>query len=60
MKAFPHPNLSNNWQCPVCNTNKDCPVVLVGIPGTEDGGVMEAKQVHEECYKLIERMNESD
>jgi len=30
---------------------------LVGIPGTERGGIMEAKQVHSECYKLFAKMH---
>lgn len=56
MRQFPHPNM-NGFICPVCNTNSDFPVVLVGIPGTEDGGNMQARQVHYECYKLVLKMN---
>jgi len=60
MREFPHPNISNNWQCQICKSNKDAPVVLVGIPGTEDGNVMEAEQVHSECYVLVCKMHDLD
>ena len=35
-------------------------MVLVGIPGTEDGNVMEAEQVHSECYVLVCKMHDLD
>lgn len=57
-RVFPHPNTSHGWTCPVCHTNADRPVVLVGIPGTEHGNIMEAAQVHEECYNLLAAMHE--
>lgn len=53
MKTFPSFNQSNNAICPVCKTNEDCETVLVPIPGTEKGGIMEARQVHKKCYDLI-------
>jgi len=57
MREFEHPNMTN-FKCPICKTAKDAPVVLVGIPGTEDGNIMEAAQVHSECYKLSCKMND--
>ena len=48
----------NNNPCPICGTSKDEPVVLLGIPGTEEGNIMQAAQVHAECYKLYCKMNE--
>ena len=57
MREFEHPNM-DNFQCPICHTSKDAPVVLVGIPGTEDGNIMQAEQVHSECYKLYCKMRD--
>ena len=57
MRVFKHPNI-HNFGCPICKTAKDAPVVLVGVPGTEDGNVMEAKQVHSECYVLWCKMRD--
>jgi len=59
MRAFEHPNMTN-FKCPICLTTADRPVVLVGIPGTEDGNVIEAKQVHAECYRLFKKMKEAE
>jgi len=56
MREFKSPNL-NNFICPICKSSKDAPVVLVGIPGTENGNNMEAQQVHSKCYKLFCDMN---
>lgn len=58
MKEFEHPNLENFWTCPICKSRKDLPVVLVPIPGTEEGNIMQAKQIHSECYKLFCKMND--
>lgn len=55
MRAFEHPNM-HNFLCPVCKTKADKPVVLIGIPGTEDGNIMRAEQVHLECHELVLRM----
>jgi len=57
MREFKHPNMTN-FKCPICGSNKDKPVVLVGIPGTEEGGNMQAEQVHTECFKLHCSMND--
>jgi len=59
MREFKHPNMSN-FECPVCHTKADSPVVLVGIPGTEDGGNIEAVQVHSDCYRAIAKMQGID
>ena len=58
MRQFDHPNMEGGFECPVCGTGKDAPVVLIGIPGTEDGNVMEAEQVHAECYVLWAKMRD--
>ena len=57
MREFKHPNL-HGFKCPVCQTGKDAPVVLVSIPGTEDGNVMEVEQIHSECYVLWAKMRD--
>ena len=49
LKVFPKPNLSNDWKCPFCDTNKEAPIVLVPILDTGEGNNMEAKQVHFDC-----------
>lgn len=58
-RAFPKPNHSLGFVCPVCNTSADVPVVLVSIPSTYDDGICEAIQVHEECAALVAKMGES-
>lgn len=56
MREFLHPNMSFGFKCPVCKTSKDAPVVLVGLPGTEEDGNIEAQQVHTECFELVAKM----
>lgn len=53
MRVFEHPNMSAGWKCKICNTARDEPVVLVGIPGTEEDGIVECDQVHYDCYNTI-------
>lgn len=57
MRTFEHFNSSLGAVCPVCKTSKDVETVLVPIPGTEDDGIVEAKQVHKKCYDLVIEMN---
>jgi len=52
MKQFEHPNMGNDWKCPICNTNEDKPIVLMGVDGTEDGNIEEAEQIHLDCINL--------
>ena len=52
MKAFNHPNKSNNWICPICNTNEDKEIVLIGIQGTREGNIAQAEQFHLDCIEL--------
>ena len=56
-REFKHPNMIN-FECPLCNTNKDLPVVLVPIPGTEKDNICEAQQIHSECMKTFCKMND--
>lgn len=49
MRTFEHPNLSNNWKCPICDTSEDQEVVLIGINGTQNGGNIQAEQFHADC-----------
>jgi len=46
--------------CPVCHGRKNVETVLVPIPGTEDGSVMQARQVHKKCYDLLVEMGEDN
>lgn len=51
MRVFDHPNLSD-FKCPICGTNEDKRVVLIGIMGTQDGHNMQAEKFHLDCIKL--------
>ena len=53
MRVFDHFSNSNNDVCPVCNTNKDLPVILLPIPQTEEDGICQAFQLHKECYDKV-------
>jgi hypothetical protein len=57
MREFKHPNMVN-FECPICKSSKDLPVILVPIPGTENDGICKARQVHSECYELFCKMND--
>jgi len=48
-KIFEHGNWSHNEQCPICGTNNDRQVVLIGIAGTESDDVMPAIETHLDC-----------
>lgn len=52
MRVFDHPNLSD-FKCPICGTSEDKPVVLIGIVGTQKGGIQEAEQFHLDCVDRI-------
>jgi len=52
MRIFKEPNLSNNWKCPICRTNKKEEVILIGIIGTEEDSIMQAEQFHLNCIDL--------
>lgn len=51
-RKFNHPNMTN-FTCPVCKTAEDKPVILVAIPGTEDGNIVEAQQFHFDCAHVV-------
>jgi len=51
MRVFEHPNMIN-FNCPICGANDDDPVVLIGIYGTQEGGNIQAAQVHLKCLEL--------
>ena len=53
MRFFDKMNSSNGEVCPICGTAKDGKVLLVPIPGTEDGNISEAKQIHADCAHLV-------
>lgn len=53
MKVFKSANTSNNWKCPICQTNEDKAVVLIGIDGTQNGNTMRAEQFHLDCIELM-------
>ena len=57
MREFKHPNITGGFECPICKTGKDEPVVLVPIQDTQDGNICEAKQVHSDCYKVVMKMH---
>lgn len=57
INVWPGFNASHDALCPICRTNKNVETVLVPIPGTERDGIVEAKQVHLKCYKLMLEMS---
>ena len=52
MRVFDHPNTETGWKCPICGTDEDKQIVLIGIAGTEDGNIQEAEQFHLDCLEL--------
>ena len=59
MRVFDHPNMTGGFTCPICGTGEDKPVVLVGLAGTEEGDIMEARQYHLDCIELTEHEGEA-
>lgn len=57
MREFEHPNMTGGFECPICKSGNDAPVVLIGMPGTEEDNNMIARQVHTECYKIVCKMH---
>jgi len=53
MRIFEKPNLDNDWKCPICKTNKEKKVVLIGINGTQKDNLIEAEQFHLQCLQPI-------
>jgi len=53
MRTFKSMNKSSDAKCPICLTQNDGDVVLIGIVGTQDDGLIEAKQFHLDCIELI-------
>jgi len=56
-RTFAGFNGSNGDICPVCHTAADTVTILVPIKGTEDDGVVEARQIHHKCYSVVVNMN---
>jgi len=54
-KTFDH--FPKKSECPICNSNKDAPFVLVLIHDTEDGGNVEAAPVHVKCAEFFNEIN---
>lgn len=53
MRTFKQFNDSNGDVCPICKTAKQEPLVLIPIPGTEDGHLAEAQQYHVTCVQYL-------
>lgn len=52
MRVFKKPNKTSGWKCPICKTDKETEVVLIGIIGTRKGYIVEAEQFHLDCLDL--------
>ena len=52
MRIFDHPNLKDGWKCPICQTDEDKPITLIGIRGTEQENLIEAEQFHVDCLEF--------
>jgi hypothetical protein len=59
MRIFKNGNWSQGVKCPICNTSKKGEVVLIGMEGTEDGGNIQAAQVHLDCLELTIKKGEN-
>lgn len=55
MHVFSEPNM-DGFKCRICRTSAKAPVVLVPIPGTENGNIQQAEQIHKECLDLFQKM----
>ncbi len=55
MKIFQHANLSgkDGDVCVICQKKDDKPVILIPIVGTEEDGLMQARQAHVDCIDLF-------
>lgn len=54
LREFEKPETSNGFTCPLCRTSDERLVVLIPIPGTEDGGgIVEAQQAHADCLRSL-------
>jgi len=54
MRVFDTYNKTMGDVCPICGTNDEGKVVLVGIDGTQEGNNIEARQYHVSCISLTE------
>lgn len=52
-RFFDDMNRSGNATCPICKTDKPGKVLLVPIPGTEEGNNVQAQQLHAECAYIV-------
>jgi hypothetical protein len=49
MRTFEGFNADRESVCPWCKTSENKETILVPILGTEDDGIVEARQMHTEC-----------
>ncbi len=54
-RFFDDMNRSNGAVCPICKTDGPGKILLVPIPGTEEGNIMQAQQIHADCAWLVGR-----
>lgn len=54
-RFFDDMNRSNGAVCPICKTDGPGKILLVPIPGTEEGNIMQAQQIHAVCAWLVGR-----
>ena len=52
MRIFDKPNSTVKWECPICGNDDEKEVALVSVEGTQQGRVVQARQVHVECLAL--------
>lgn len=60
MRIFEHFNKSTEAKCPICKTDEDKQTILVPIPGTEEGYIVEAQQMHWSCFQSILELVENE
>lgn len=52
-RFFDDMNRSDGVVCPICKTDGPGKVLLVPIPGTVEGNVQQAQQLHADCAYLV-------
>lgn len=58
MKIYDHP--MGRFVCPICGMKSDRPVTLIGVDDGINGGVINERQFHVHCIKLVEYTGRND
>ena len=53
MRIFKEGNWGKDSKCPICGTQKEGDVTLIGIDGTQEGNNIQAIRVHVDCLEPL-------